>query len=90
MGFHDDDEYHDLLPEIDKIDRGGDRGAAGQNGAVIRIDLDLCDATGVCAQVCPEDVLAVREGRPAVLDPVKCTECWICVENCVSGAIDIG
>ena len=90
MGFDFDDEYHDLLPEIDKIDDDSGPGKDGKGGTVLRIDLDLCDATGVCTQVCPEDVLVFRNGQPAVIQPDKCTECWICVENCTSGSIDIG
>ena len=87
-GFDGDDDYHDLLPEIDKLDRGeASKKDAGQ--VTIRIDLDLCDSTAVCTQVCPEDVLEFRNGQPSVANVGKCTECWICVENCVSGAIDI-
>jgi NAD-dependent dihydropyrimidine dehydrogenase PreA subunit len=88
MGFDCDDDYHDLLPEIDKIDLSqGSKQNAGQ--VTIRIDLDLCDSTSVCTQVCPEDVLEFRNGQPTVARVEKCTECWICVENCTSGAIDI-
>jgi MinD superfamily P-loop ATPase len=79
------------LPEVDKLDRqetANDRKQATR--PVIRIDFDLCEDTGVCAQVCPEDVIEFRNGHPHVVKPEACTECWICVENCVSGAIDIG
>jgi ferredoxin len=78
------------LPEFDKVDRqetANDKNAAFR--PVIRIDYDLCDSTGVCSQVCPEDVIEFRDGQSAVIKPEACTECWICVENCVTGAIDI-
>lgn len=55
----------------------------------ITIDRDSCEATGVCAMVCPEDVIEFRESKPLVVKPMACTHCWICVESCVSGAIDI-
>ena len=77
--------------EIDKIDRqdsASERG--GKKPSVIRIDYDLCEYTGVCSQVCPEDVHDFRNGQSIVIKPDDCTECWICVENCVSGAIEIG
>ncbi len=54
------------------------------------IDSELCESTGVCAEVCPEDVFEHVEGRTRVVNPQACTNCWICVEHCVSGAIDIG
>jgi len=55
----------------------------------IRIDYDLCEASSVCEQVCPEDVFEHESGRTVVVAPGKCTECWICVDQCVSGAIEI-
>jgi NAD-dependent dihydropyrimidine dehydrogenase PreA subunit len=55
----------------------------------IRIDRDLCEATGVCSMVCPEDVLEHVDGKPVIVAAQACTNCWICVENCASGAIEI-
>jgi MinD superfamily P-loop ATPase len=79
------------LPEVDKIERQDDSGSARDGSQIpVRIDHDLCDDTGVCSQVCPEDVIESRNGHSTVVKPEACTECWICVENCVSGAIDIG
>jgi ferredoxin len=78
------------LPEFDQVDRqetAKDKKDAFRTG--IRIDYDLCDSTGVCSQVCPEDVIEFRNGQSLVFKAEACTECWICVENCISGAIDI-
>ena len=55
----------------------------------VKIDYDLCENTGVCADVCPEDVLEHKDSRTAVIDNTVCTNCWICVDHCVSGAIEI-
>jgi MinD superfamily P-loop ATPase len=76
----------------DKIDRGespADKRWAALR-SVVRIDYDVCDTSGVCAMVCPEEVLEFKEGHTHIVKPAACTECWICVENCVSGAIEIG
>ncbi len=75
--------------DFDKIDRQEDSGP-GSAAPVIRIDYDMCDASGACAQVCPEDVLEFTSSQPMVIKAEACTECWICVENCTSGAIEIG
>jgi NAD-dependent dihydropyrimidine dehydrogenase PreA subunit len=54
----------------------------------IRIDEETCEKSGVCAAVCPEDVLEFV-GKPVIVDGPGCTNCWICVEHCASGAIEI-
>jgi MinD superfamily P-loop ATPase len=77
------------LPSLDKIDRQ-DTATDLAKQAVVRIDANSCEETGVCAQVCPEDVLEFIDGHINIVKPEACTECWICVDNCVSGAIDIG
>ena len=55
----------------------------------VTIDLDLCESSGVCALVCPEDVFEHENGSTSVVNPAACVRCWTCVENCVSGAIEI-
>jgi MinD superfamily P-loop ATPase len=55
----------------------------------ISIDADKCESTGVCAMVCPEDIIEIRESHPVILNNLACTSCWKCAESCVSGAINI-
>jgi NAD-dependent dihydropyrimidine dehydrogenase PreA subunit len=55
----------------------------------ISIDQDLCEATGVCATVCPDDVFKHEDGRTEVVNSGACIYCWLCVENCTSGAVEI-
>jgi ferredoxin len=78
-----------LRSELEKIDKS-EKANEQQRQVVIRIDHDLCEATGVCAEICPENVIEHVDGHTTVTNPGACTECWICVENCVSGAIEIG
>ena len=53
------------------------------------IDEDLCENSGVCEQVCPEDVFLNTNGVTRVIRAQNCTYCWICVENCIAGAITL-
>jgi len=55
----------------------------------VNIDYDACEGTGVCEQVCPEDVFEHEDGKTRIVMPQACTDCWICVENCAAGAIEI-
>ena len=56
---------------------------------MVTIDTDVCESTGVCAMVCPEDIIEIRNSRPVVINPSACTSCWKCAEGCISSAIDI-
>lgn len=55
----------------------------------IRIDYDNCENSGACIKVCPEDVFVEEPGKIVVAKPRACTDCWICVENCSSGAVEL-
>ena len=55
----------------------------------ISINSDACESTGVCAMVCPEDILEIKNGHPVIINNMACTSCFKCAESCISGAIDI-
>jgi len=68
----------------------GDGGDAPAKGSVrVLIDQGNCERTGVCEQVCPEDVFLFENGVARVIRAHNCTYCWICVEQCVSGSITL-
>jgi MinD superfamily P-loop ATPase len=55
----------------------------------ISIDTEQCESTGVCAIVCPEDIIEIRNSLPVIINNLACTSCWKCAENCVSAAITV-
>ena len=55
----------------------------------ITIDSDACESTGVCALVCPEEIIENVNSRPVVVNNMACTSCWKCAESCISSAIDV-
>ncbi len=44
-----------------------------------------CVACGACADVCPQDAIAIED--VAVIDADKCVDCGACVDECPAGAI---
>ena len=71
------------------IDRMDQTGPGIKPSVNVTIDHDLCESTGTCATICPENVFAHENKSTRVVNTAACTNCWICVENCVSGAIEL-
>ncbi len=57
--------------------------------ATVEIDRDVCENSQNCEAICPADVFEIRNGIVEVVRPTECTACFLCVENCPSGAIDV-
>ncbi len=75
------------LKKIDTQEDGRDRDAG--KASPVKIDYDICDDTGACILVCPEDVIERVNSISKVVRGEACTECWLCVENCPSAAVEI-
>lgn len=76
--------------ELDRIDSSESASERNLKLVSIKIDYDLCDDTEACVLVCPEEVIERVGGHSSVVNPEACTECWLCIESCASGAIEIG
>lgn len=50
----------------------------------------LCTHCGSCVAVCPEQVLAMNEGKVVFTRPQVCTYCTQCEEACPVNAIICG
>ena len=55
----------------------------------ISIDKEKCDGCGLCAKVCPDGIIGIRDGRP-VWNSDSCTLCLACLHRCPKAAIDLG
>ena len=51
------------------------------------IDTTRCNTCGVCADVCPMDVLRIDGDTPLITYPVDCMTCFNCETECPTGAI---
>lgn len=72
-----------------EFDRPESPAARYDKPAPIKLDLEVCDAAGTCAMVCPEDVFVHKDGHTHIAKGSACTECWICIENCASQALSM-
>lgn len=53
----------------------------------IVVDKERCTACGLCAEMCPEEVLELQDDVPTLVDPENCIECGSCEVNCEENAI---
>ncbi len=53
-------------------------------------DLTSCIGCANCVRACPEHVLGIVEGKPAIINGAKCIGHGICAEVCPVGAITLG
>jgi ferredoxin len=58
---------------------------------LVRVAADLCDACGICVEVCPTgaiDRARESEGHVLTFAASECTNCSLCKEACPENAID--
>jgi ferredoxin len=53
------------------------------------IDKEACTGDGICVEICPENVLELRNGKAAIVETRAdiCIQCGQCVAVCPAGAI---
>lgn len=60
-----------------------------KNVSTLKLNQDKCIGCGMCVQVCPHQVFAVKEGKASILDKDSCMECGACAQNCVASAVTV-
>ncbi len=60
-----------------------------KNVTTLSLEPSKCVGCGLCLMVCPQAVLAMRDGKAAIADRDACMECGACANNCPSGAITV-
>lgn len=57
--------------------------------ADITIDTSKCDDCGDCTDVCPMEVLILKDGKLTINEPDECSYCETCVDICPNECITI-
>ena len=55
--------------------------------AIPEIDLEKCNGCGDCVELCPAGIVALVNGKSAIVKPEDCNYCTDCEAICLSGAI---
>lgn len=58
-----------------------------KNVATLTIDAEKCAGCGICVNVCPHQILSVKQNKCDVADKDLCMECGACMLNCPFNAI---
>ena len=59
------------------------------NVATLELDREACVGCGMCEQVCPHQVFALRGDKAEIVDRDRCMECGACRANCPAEAIRV-
>ena len=57
--------------------------------ATLKLDAEKCTGCGKCIEVCPRQVLVMREHKAAIVDLDACIECGACRQNCAFDAVTV-
>ena len=60
-----------------------------KNVATLELDSTKCTGCRRCIEVCPREVLYLKDKKASIADRDLCIECGACVNNCEFGAITV-
>jgi len=55
----------------------------------VKVDPDKCVGDDACIEVCPVNVLELRDGKAIPFQEDECLGCESCIEACEEGAITV-
>ncbi|MBD3203838.1 4Fe-4S dicluster domain-containing protein [Candidatus Woesearchaeota archaeon] len=60
-----------------------------KNTAQIKFNRNLCNGCGICTQVCPHQIIKLKDKKTVIENKNKCMECGACSRNCPKKAIEV-
>ena len=55
----------------------------------LALEADKCRGCGLCTEVCPHAVFAMKGNKAVIMDKDACMECGACAKNCQFNAIHV-
>jgi len=60
-----------------------------KNVTTLKLKSEKCNGCGMCVEVCPHGVFALKEGKSEIIEKDCCMECGACARNCPFAAIEV-
>ncbi len=60
-----------------------------RNGDTLTLNRAVCARCGMCRDVCPHGVFAIRGDGAQIQRREQCMECGACARNCPTGALGV-
>jgi len=60
-----------------------------RNVSTLTLEEEKCIGCGMCADVCPHQLLLMQAGKAVIKDKDMCMECGACAKNCPTFAIKV-
>ena len=60
-----------------------------KDAATLSLDTGRCTGCGLCGEVCPHGVFAIKDRKARIADLDACMECGACARNCPTLAISV-
>ena len=57
--------------------------------AVKIVNIDACTGCESCVDVCPCEVLEVKDGKVVIVQADECVDCGACAEECPSDVLEV-
>jgi NAD-dependent dihydropyrimidine dehydrogenase PreA subunit len=57
--------------------------------STLSLNTGRCTGCGMCTEVCPHNVFAIKDKKAVILDKDLCMECGACFLNCAFGALSV-
>jgi ferredoxin len=60
-----------------------------KNTVTLTLFTAKCTGCGICVDVCPREVIIMREGKASIISRDNCIECGACSKNCPFKALTV-